>query len=307
MPTPTVDSIVGKLLRRCPIADYFLALDWVEEAFRAVWERREWSWRRKEGHLRFNAAYSTGTADITRGTDQVTIATGVPTVDMIGRQWRAGVNYPIYTITDVIGQVLTIDRLWSMPDLVAGTYEIYNAFVELAADFDTLIDGVDPSNAGTPLSTITTQGELNARDGQRSSSGSPVDALVLRDYAGSGGAARYEVWPHQKSDAVVVYNYFVRMPDLSDAGATIPPLLTEDVLLQLALKECAGWPGYEGRPNPYYRLGLIDVYDRRAERQLVVLEVADQNRVVTDVVYDNSTTGAIYDDGYHQNHDIGWD
>lgn len=306
MPVPTVDSLIGKLLRRCPLADYFLALDWLEEAFRVVWERREWSWRRAEMLLRFNQSFGTGTASITRGTQTVGLAGATIDANYVGRQWRPSVTDPIFTITDVAvgGASFTIDQLWPTPDLVAGTYEIYNAFVPVASDCQSIITATNSTHR-YPVDTLMTREELDGMDPQRSCSG-PARHLVLRDYA-AAGAPRYEAWPHMKGDAVISAAYSRRMPDLSDAGATLPPYLTEDVLLQLALAECAGWPGYEGRPNPYYRLGLVEIHQQRAERLLVILEVEDQNRIVTDYTTSSTAPGVIYDDGYHQSHDAGWD
>lgn len=306
MPQQTVDSLVGKLQRRCPLADYFLCLDWIEEAFRTYWERRDWSWRRGAGQLRFNEVYNTGTASVTRGTTTVEITGGVITEEMVGRQWRPNVNSPIFTIASRTSDTeFEIDAPWPTADLEDSTYEIYNAFVPAASDCDSIIAAVNPDQ-GCDLGVLMTQEELDARDPQRSSSGS-LSQLLIRDYGTDGSTMRFEAWPHLKTDSVITYGYLKRMPDLSTDGAAIPGHMNADALLQLALAEAAAWPGLEGRPNPYYRLGLVQIHQQRAERLIIQAEVADQNRIPTDVEYASDGHSAILDHSYHQSHDVGWD
>lgn len=112
------------------------------------------------------------------------------------------------------------------------------------------------------------------------------DVWVVRTTAVSNpGLPRYELWPHQKSRYVYPIMYECRPLDLDDPGAVLPRYIRGDVLLWMALAECARWPGAEGKPNPYYNLNLAAVHDNRAERMIMELERQDDEVMEQDVRY----------------------
>jgi hypothetical protein len=180
----TYDKIWNRVLLHCPSAGQHLARHWVESAFRRVCERREWSWRIKHSQWVAPALYNTGTVSVSQGSQTVTGLGTSWTTNMIGRQFRIGVNAPIYTIVSVDGATsLTLDLFWAGPDQVDKTYEIYQCYFEAPYDFHHLICIWDP-RMNWQLYTNLTTSELASFDSQRSFRGQAYVAVNF-DYSPS--------------------------------------------------------------------------------------------------------------------------
>lgn len=113
------------------------------------------------------------------------------------------------------------------------------------------------------------------------------DVWVIRCTAGlSGGLPRYEFWPHKKSNYVFPYLYESRATDLNDLGATLPRFIRGDVLLRMAMREAAQWPGPSAdKPNPYYNLTLAKQLGAECEFQINELERQDDETYMDNLQY----------------------
>ncbi len=180
----TYPKIYNRVLLHCPSAGQLLARTWVENAFRRVAERREWSWRLKHSQWVAPALYNTGTVTVTSGLQQVVGSGTAWTTNMIGRQFRVGVNAPIYTIIDVPAATqLTLDLFWAGANATGQGYEIYKCYFEAPYDFHHLVTLWDP-RMNWQLFINVTQNELQMADAQRSSRGQAYVVANL-DYSTS--------------------------------------------------------------------------------------------------------------------------
>lgn len=181
-------------------------MDWVTNAFTRIATRRRWSWLYDFNQLLVPAQYSTGTVTVTRNST-VVIGSGTAwTSEYVGRQFRTGVNSPIYTITEVSSATqLIIDQVWGGATAAGATYRIYQCFFTVPSDFQSFITIWDP-NYNWQLMKDYSQNYLNTVDAQRANSGTayliawrdtlrnsvgvvsqPVQALGSGDAPGSTG------------------------------------------------------------------------------------------------------------------------
>ena len=312
MALSTFDSLYKGLLLRCPIASLFLARQWIDYAFRRLWDRRLWSWQIQQGQFLMNAAYVTGTVAVTRGSFTVTGTGTTFTSDMVGRQFRTGTQSPIYTIatfTDATHVDLT--EIWGGATASGQTYSIYNAYVTVPTNFEKFLTLWDPL-MNWQLQLNVNQIELNMWDSQRANTGTAY-CVSFRDYDtffNTPPLPRYEIWPHQRAQYVYPFLYINRPPDLSDSGASLPRYIRGDVLLEMALAQAARWPGpSKDAPNPYFNLALAMQHEAQAETMLRDLDRTDDEVNEIDVMYVSISAMPIasvpYGDArFLQSHDI---
>ena len=161
----------GRVLLRAPNLGPKLAQDMVRNAFRRLAERRRWSWLIKQSQIIAPVVYNTGTVTVTLNSNIVTGASTVWTSAMVGRQFRTGLEEPIYTIVSVQSTTqLTLDQVWGGDTAATQTYKIYQAWFTMPSDFYQLVSVYDPSLQWQLVLDVH-QTELNAIDAQRANSG----------------------------------------------------------------------------------------------------------------------------------------
>lgn len=178
------ETIWRRVLLQCPSAGPKLAQQWVSHSFRDLAERRRWSWLVKYGEFSMPAVYNTGTVTVTLASTTVTGSGTAWTQAMVDRQFRIGLNTPIYTIRRVDSATsLELDLVWGSATNAGQSYEIYQAYVTPPEDFVSFINVWDPAN-NWKLHIHFTQEEVNRADAQRANNG---DAYVVaaRDYSRS--------------------------------------------------------------------------------------------------------------------------
>lgn len=270
---------------RCPAASVMLARQWVSYAFRDVIECRRWSWLIKRGQFLPNQVVNSGYVNVTRGSTAVVGVGTTWTQDLVGRQFRVGFA-PIYTVIQVVNATtLVLDQPFGGPTATSAVYRIYNVYYTVPTDFHAFVTLWDP-NYNWRLYLNVTQDEINQIDAQRSNTGTPY---VVASYAyttlttqGVPPLPQYELWPHQLSNYVYPFMYETRPPDLDDPGASLPRYIRGDMLLEMALAQCARWPGPDvDHPNPYFNLQLAQQHEAKGQKILFDLERQD------DEVYEN--------------------
>lgn len=300
------DSVARKIILRAPSTSLLIAYDFVRNSFRDVIERRRWSWMFKRGQLWTTDQYNTGTATIAVGTTTVTLAGGVVNASFVGQQFRVGTPSIISTITSVNtgANTFEISDLWLPSTSTAAAYSIYTAYVTLPSDFHAFVSVVDPRYA-QPIPYLSSVEVIDNRDPQRAASGSPPKLLARLDYF--NGVPRYEMWPHQRSAAVYPITYESRPTDAFESGATIPPLLPSDILLERSLMYLAMWPGETKiNPNPYYDLKLAQQHKVEYEQRMARLEKQDNEHMQQNVWYQSDQTSRtpVVSGSWMQSHDL---
>lgn len=288
MALSTFESLWRGVNLRCPSASLFLARTWVDFAFRQLWDYKLWSWQRKRGQFLMAQATVAGTATTTRGSFSVTGIGTSWSSNLVGQQFRTGLQSNIYTIATVPSATsLTLTQVWGNNSATGVQYSIYNAYVTVPTDFQNFITVWDPLY-NWQLETNVTQEELNAWDSQRANRGTAyvVASYELESYFNNPPLPQYEIWPHQTAQYVYPFLYISRPPDLSDPGASLPRLIRGDVLLELALAQCARWPGAsKDEPNPYFNLQLAMQHEGRGNAMILEMARTDDEQIENDVTY----------------------
>lgn len=277
MALDTYASIWGNVLQRCPNIGALFAQNSVRNAFRRVYERRRWSWLVKPSQFIVPGLTNAGTVDVTINSTLVTGHGTSWTSALVGQQFRVGVTAPIYDIAAVNSTTsLTLSQPFAFTQSFTGIgYQIYQAFFTVPSDFHAFVSLWDP-NFNWQLNLNIDQREINAYDAQRANF-QQAYVVSFRDYnqTQSPPLPRYELWPHVQIAYVYPFLYESRPADISDSGATLPRYVRGDVLMEMALEDCARYPGTNDLPNPYFNMNLAISQAGRAEKMIQELERQD--------------------------------
>jgi hypothetical protein len=251
----------------------------VQQAFEEFCARRSWSFLRGEGQLLIDTA-KTGTCNVTYGNATVSGGALAYAAADADRQFRIA-NGPMYSIIAAVAATsYTLDRVYGEATTALTTATVLDAYVTPPADFARWLAVLDVQNNWS-LNIWVTEEELNARDAQRSSTGTPW-ALVSRKLATGGGLIRrtqYELWPYSTVRKTYPYLY-IRTPEvLSDTTTLMTPLADRPgALTALALSYAAEWPGPSpDKKNPYFNLALAVAKRAEASAQMDRMEVMDED------------------------------
>ena len=191
-------SLSNRLLLRAPQIGIVLAQQLVNDAWRTLQARKEWSWRRRSGVFAPPDLYQTGSASTNALTGNPLLITGSGTnwtSSMIGRQIRiGGILQPYYTIQGWLSPTeLLLDQPWAGPELTSQPYQILQIYYPVPQDFGFFYWAVSVKDAYR-LFTDLTENELAVLDPQRTNQGQTY-AVALRDFIGQAGGVIGPVIP----------------------------------------------------------------------------------------------------------------
>jgi hypothetical protein len=279
----TFGDVVRAVRQHASLAPALLCRQWVKQAWQDLTRRRiEWSWQRGEGEFLINVSKG-GTCDLTRANATVSGGTlGYLTTD-VDRQFRAGTGTPIYTIIEASSSFYILDRPYGGSTAALAQATVFDAYVTVPSDFARFIAVLDVANAWR-LNHLMTEDELNARDPQRSYTGTSW-ALVARRYKTGGNATtvglpQYELYPYQLAEKNYPFYYFKRADEITEELLLPGPLQgRSDVLISGAIAYAAEWPGTADLKNPYYNSGLS------ASKRSQFNNAADRLEVIDEEIY----------------------
>lgn len=178
-------TLSNRLLNRCPAVGFPLAQQLINDSWRTLQSRREWSFRRRSGTFAPPDLYQTGTASTNVAAGNPNVITGIGTAwtqAMVGSQIRiGGLLYPYYTIVGWQSATsILIDQPWAGNDVVAQPYQILQIYYPVPADFGFWYVIVSIKD-GYRLWTNITQSDLALLDPQRTNYGQTYTAS-FRDY-----------------------------------------------------------------------------------------------------------------------------
>lgn len=184
------NTLSNRLLNRAPKIGIVLASQFINDAWRTLQSRRQWSWRRRSGCFSPPNQYSTGTATSNLAAGNPTLITGSGTtwtVSMVGRQIRlSGYGFPYYTIVAVLSTTaILIDQPWAGPDQTNASYQISQLWYPVPSDWGAWYSITSPKD-GYRLWTTVTEDELNVLDPQRTTSGQTY-VVAFKDYTSQYG------------------------------------------------------------------------------------------------------------------------
>ena len=191
-------TLTNRLLNRCPAVGIVLAGQLVNDSWRTLQARKDWSWRRRSSTFAPPTLYQTGLASTNAANGNPNLITGSGTTwtpQMIGLQIRVGgLLYPYYTIVGYLSPTqLLIDQPWSGADVTAQAYQILGVYYPVPADFGYFEVAVSIKD-GYRLWLSATEAELAVMDPQRSTQGQTY-AAVFRDFSSNFGGVVGPVIP----------------------------------------------------------------------------------------------------------------
>jgi len=178
-------SLSNRLQNRCPGVDYLLAQQLVNDSWRTLQARREWSFRRQYGTFAPPTQYNAGVSSTNVGSGNPTLITGSGTTwtpQMVGTQIRVGgLLYPFYTIVGYLSPTsLLIDQPWAGPDVTAQSYQILQCYYPVPANFGYMYAVVSIKDSYRLWLNLT-ENDLAILDPQRTNFGQTY-AAVYRGY-----------------------------------------------------------------------------------------------------------------------------
>jgi hypothetical protein len=200
-------TLSNRLLNRCPQAGLILCQQFVNDSWRQLQARTEWSFRRRHGTFAPANQYSTGTVSTNAGVGSPTLVTGTGTTwtaSMVGRQIRiGGLLFPYYTIVSVLSPTsLLLDQPWVGPDAVLQVYQIMTVYFSVPSDFAYFYAVVSIKD-GYKLWTNLTESELALLDPQRTNFGQTY-CTAFYDYTANYGGTIGPIIPVAATGATPV-------------------------------------------------------------------------------------------------------
>lgn len=268
-----------KVRLHCPAAPALLCQTWVQDTYRALIDKRGWSFQTYPAQLTFLAS-RTLAVTVAQGSTTVTSA-GLFVATDAGRTFSVG-TYPLYQIERYVdANTLTLSLPFYGTGAGAVSGYIQDAYATLPNEFGRFVVIVDPINQRI-IPWWCTQMELDLLDPTRRavesvprmlcpSGASPLLATL--------GQPQYEYWPKPSAAGALQY-YAVRRPVPLTDDDVFPGVLRDrtDVLEHGALQRCAQWPGTKEGPNPYFSLPLATFHGNQFEAGALQLDLRDDDQ-----------------------------
>jgi hypothetical protein len=230
----TVEEVArGVLASTGGTTDLVLASRWVAERYRQVAARARFRHLRHIGSVTLPASISAGTATATRGSATVAgnaTAQAAWTPDVVGRWFRARTTW--YEIVGVVGGELRLASEYAEETTAAAGYTIVARHVSLARDARHIGTMVH-QRRHYPLEqpSLSRLNDLAPARTTVSGAGPTVASEVGLD---EFGAKRFEFYPYNTSDEVILYIYWSHPPLLAPTDQ-VPPVVDEYILREGAL------------------------------------------------------------------------
>ena len=300
IPTPTIDNqvvpsgsqpyvnqlnfgnIVGQIMSWNPNCSSTNVQSYVNYIVREIYDKKTWYGTWRKGQISCPSVVSGGTATVTLDSNQIQGNNTSWTDALVGRQFRTGLNNPIYTITavDAINQVLTIELPWGGPMAPGATtrtsgYNIVKAYYMVGQNIKYIKTCVNVQ-LGYKMRLNWTQDLLNKIDPWRVWVNFPCALAPLP--ADANGNYMLEMWPAPYTNQAMPYTAYVQPPNLVDDTDQLPPYIRADVVI---LKGIAWALRHKPKINPFYSemvaVNLAREYDQKFLVAIEEMWNADEN------------------------------
>ena len=255
---------------------------WINNIARKIFDLKTWYGTWRKGQIVCPPAVTGGTAMVTYNSN---VVQGVNTAwdnTLIGRQFRTGLNNPIYTIVNVDfgAQRLILELPWAGPLPPGQTtqttgYNIVQMYYMIGQNIKYIKTAVNVQ-LGYKMKLNWTQDLLNKIDPWRIWVNFPIALAPLP--SDPNGNYLVEMWPAPFTQQAMPYTAYVQPPNLVDDTDTLPPYIRCDIVV----KEAIYWAlMYKPKENPGYDpQTALAVGDRMHKEFMVDLEAmwnADEN------------------------------
>ena len=227
--------------------------NWINYIARKIFDMKTWYGTWRKGQIVCPAQISGGTAMVTYNSP---IVQGINTTwdsTVIGRQFRTGLNNPIYTIINVdpFAQQLILELPWAGPlppsqNTQTTGYNIVQMYYMIGQNIK-YIKTVVNKQLGYKMRLNWTQGLLDTIDPWRIWVNFPCALAPLP--TDPNGNYLLEMWPAPFTQQALPYTAYVQPPNLVDDLDTLPPYIRCDIVI----KEAICWAlRYKPKLNPGY-------------------------------------------------------
>ena len=252
----------------------------INSIVRAVYGKKLWYGLFTKGQIICPASVSGGTATVTFNSNTVQGNGTTWDQTLIGRQFRAGLNTPIYTITgvDPFAQTLTLELPWGGPFAPGQTtqttgYYIIQMYYSFGPNIKYIKTCVN-MQMGFKLWTNLTEDYINNRDPWRIQVNFPWGLAPMPP--DPNGNYIVELWPSPFTEQAMPFLAYTQPLNLVNDGDSLPPYVRCDVIV----KEAMAWAlRFRPKENPYYSeaaaLSLANTYHQ--EHLALLLDMANED------------------------------
>lgn len=255
---------------------------WINDCLWKLLDMKTWYGTWTKGQIVCPQAVTGGTATVTLGSNQITGTNTSWSTNLVGRQFRVGLNNPIYTITavDVGTQTLTIELPWGGPLPPGATtqttgYNIVQMYYNLGPNVK-YIKTVINVQMGFRLKLNLTQDWLNLKDPWRIWTNFPVGIAPLP--ADPNGNYIVEMWPAPYTQQSLPVTLYTQWPKLQNDNDCLPPYMRSDVVAEQVTARALR---YRPKENPAYdpqtALAIAADFDKKFYADLEAMWNADEN------------------------------
>jgi len=277
-------QMIGELLGWNPDIDALVAGRMLNNSYRRIIDFRLWYGLMVKGQVLVPDAYSTGTVNVTAGSPTVTGNGTVWTQAMIGRQFRCGFSFPIYTITEVDGSgtSLTLDNPWADKTFSSIGYQIFQNIVQIHTHVKKVLAMVNQKQ-GYRLKLSVPQEVINIYDTWRTTTGWTY--LLADAYPSITGVPQFELYPAPTFQQSFPFLAYCQPPDMVDDTDFPFVFIRSDLVVTGALTDVLL---FRGKNSKYYDPQTAKYMQARFNDEVQKMALNDNNLVMRDLTWEFS-------------------
>lgn len=277
----------GQMIGECqswnPNASAAMIMNWINNAVREFYDRRNWYGLMTRGQIVTPKFYSQGQVSVNLGSNIAIGAGSSFTNDMVGRSLRIGYNNPIYNIlaVDTVAQTLTLDLPWGGTSFANVGYYIVKYYYSIP-NIKYIMVAVNLQLQQRMVTNLN-QFSLDSID--------PSRQQLMYSWGIAGmppsprGDYQFELYPASMVQQAIPYVAYVQPPNLVNDDDTLPPFVRCDIIKAKTIPDVLR---YRVKDNPWYdpQTALQISKEKMAEFEMGArsAEQADENLYRQDIV-----------------------
>ncbi len=275
-------EMIGEVSQYNPDAPPLMVRRWIQNVNRRVMDYRNWYGLLVKGQIDVPDVVTGGSVAVTNASKIVTGTGTAFTSAMVGRQWRIGFSFPIYTIDSVQSATqLTLDLPWGDADRTNSSYNIFQNIVAIPGI--KMFFAVVNQKQGYRLKLHIPQEVINIYDTWRTTTGWTF--LVADHVPSKSGEPQYELYPAPTFQQSFPFLAYLQPADMKNDGDFPHPYIRSDVLVSGAIPHALR---FRGKNSQYYDPQTANYYDLIFRQEVQNMAQMDNNVAQRDMVWEFS-------------------